>query len=210
MVGTLLWRAVLFTGLIEGTGRVVRAGAVLAVETGLAPGLAPGESLAVDGSCLTVEELRGNEALFRVSPETLGRTVPLRAGASVNLERPMKMDGRLHGHLVTGHVDCAGTVAAVRKEAGFAVFRFACPVQWHCLLVLKGSVAVNGISLTVAELSPGTGFSVSVIPETLSRTNAASWRPGTPVNIEFDIIGKYVQRNMGILKPGLREKIEQF
>lgn len=199
----------MFTGLIEGIGRVTRAGAVLAVETVLAAGLAPGESLAVDGSCLTVEEAKGNEARFRVSPETLGRTVPLKAGSMVNLERPVKMDGRLHGHLVTGHVDCTGLVAAVRKAAGFAVFRFTCPGQWHGLLVEKGSVAVNGISFTVAELVPGAGFSVSVIPETLSSTNAGTWRPGVRVNLEFDIIGKYVRRNMGLTSPGLREKIEQ-
>jgi len=205
------WRAGLFTGLIEDLGRVVSAGSLLVLETALAPGLLPGESLAIDGSCLSVEKVSGKRVSFRVSPETLRRTVPFRAGAPVNLERPLRLDGRLHGHLVTGHVDCTGTVGAVRNQDGFATVRITCPGEWHGLLVEKGSVAVSGISLTVAGLVPGAGFTVAVIPETLSRTGAAHWKPGTQVNLEFDIIGKYVQRGMDCLEKqhGLRRKIEQ-
>lgn len=201
----------MFTGLIEDVGRVVSAGSLLVLETELAPGLLPGESLAVDGSCLSVEKVSGRRVFFRVSPETLRRTVPFRAGAPVNLERPLRLDGRLHGHLVTGHVDCAGTVGAVRTQGDFLQVRISCPGEWHGLLVEKGSVAVSGISLTVAELVPGAGFTVAVIPETLARTGAAKWKPGSQVNLEFDIIGKYVQRGMECLgkQHGLRHRIEQ-
>lgn len=201
----------MFTGLIEDMGRVVSAGSILVIETALAPGLLPGESLAVDGSCLSVEKVSGRRVSFRVSPETLGRTVPFRAGATVNLERPLRFDGRLHGHLVTGHVDCTGTVVAVRNQDGFATVRISCPGEWHSLLVEKGSVAVSGISLTVAGLVPAPGFTVAVIPETLTRTGAAGWKPGTKVNLEFDIIGKYIQRGLECSgkQNGLRHKIEQ-
>lgn len=201
----------MFTGLIEGMGRVVSAGSLLVLETLLAPGLLPGESLAVDGSCLSVEKVSGRRVSFRVSPETIRRTVPFRPGAPVNLERPLRLDGRLHGHLVTGHVDCTGTVGAVRTQGDFSLVRVSCPREWHSLLVEKGSVAISGISLTVAELVSGTGFTVAVIPETLARTGAVHWKPGTQVNLEFDIIGKYVQRGMEFLgkQHGLRQKIEQ-
>ncbi len=200
----------MFTGLIEGTGRVVTAGETLSLETGLSPELRPGDSLAVDGSCLTVERLTGSTARFRVSPETLRRTVPLTPGVRVNLERPLVFSGRLHGHLVTGHVDCTGTVASVRNQGRFALVEITCPSRWHELLVEKGSAAVNGISLTVADLLPGAGFSVAVIPETLDRTNAGLWKPGYRVNIEFDIVGKYLQRFFQQRSNGLREKLEQF
>lgn len=201
----------MFTGLIEDMGRVVSAGSLLVLETELAPGLLPGESLAVNGSCLSVEKVAGKRVFFRVSPETLRRTVPLRAGAPVNLERPLRFNGRLHGHLVTGHVDCTGTVGAVRNQGEFSLVRISCPGEWHSRLVEKGSVAVSGISLTVADLVPGAGFTVSVIPETLTRTCAALWKPGRQVNLEFDIIGKYVQRGMECFgkQHGLRHKIEQ-
>ncbi len=199
----------MFTGLIEDMGRVVSTGSLLVIETRLAPELGCGESLAVNGSCLSVEKVHLNDAAFRVSPETLRRTAPFRTGGRVNLERPLRLDGRLHGHLVTGHIDCTGTVGAVRRDGGFALVRVSCDKRWHCLLVEKGSVAVDGISLTVADIVPGAGFTVMVIPETLSRTNAGEWKPGAPVNLEFDIIGKYVQKGMGLNVPGLKEKIEQ-
>lgn len=201
----------MFTGLIEDTGRVVSAGSLLVLDTALAPELLPGESLSVDGSCLSVERVSGRRVFFRVSPETIARTVPFAAGAPVNLERPLRFDGRLHGHLVTGHIDCTGTVSSVRNQGGFATVTISCPKDWHNLLVEKGSVAVSGISLTVSGLVQGAGFTVAVIPETLTRTSASLWKPGTRVNLEFDIIGKYVQRGMDCSgkQHGLRQKIEQ-
>jgi riboflavin synthase len=200
----------LFTGLIEDVGRVKATGSVLVVETRLAGDVHPGESLAVNGMCLSVEKASGNDAFFRVSPESVDRAAPFLRGAHVNLERPMKLEGRLHGHLVTGHVDCTGVVRAVRKQGAFSTVQVSCPACWHSLLVEKGSVAVSGISLTVADLLPGVGFSVAVIPETLSRTHACRWKPGEAVNLEFDIIGKYIQRSIGLAnRPGLREKLEQ-
>ncbi len=200
----------MFTGLIERVGRVAAAGETLSLETDLSSELRPGDSLAVDGSCLTVERLSGSTAVFRVSPETMRRTVPLGPGARVNLERPLSLSARLHGHLVTGHVDCTGTVVSVRRLGEFRRVEIACPSRWHGLLVEKGSAAVNGISLTVADLLPGAGFSVAVIPETLERTNAGLWKPGHRVNIEFDIVGKYLRRFMETGSNGLRDKLEQL
>ncbi len=200
----------MFTGLIEGMGRVAAAGENLSLETDLSSELRPGDSLAVDGSCLTVERLSGSTAVFRVSPETMRRTVPLGPGARVNLERPLSLSARLHGHLVTGHVDCTGTVVSVRRLGEFRRVEITCPSRWRGLLVEKGSAAVNGISLTVADLLPGAGFSVAVIPETLERTNAGLWKPGHRVNIEFDIVGKYLRRFMETGSNGLRDKLEQL
>lgn len=203
----------MFTGLIEDTGRVRAAeSGLLIVETRLAAELAPGDSMAVDGVCLSLEKAAAGKAFFRVSPETLSRAAPVKPGSIVNLERPLRFDGRLHGHLVTGHVDCTGTVVSLRRRGSFSSFDLSCPGRWHTLLVEKGSVAVSGISLTVADLLPGVGFTVAVIPETLSRTRAGDWRPGTVVNLEFDIIGKYIQRAMafGDDRAGLREKLEQM
>jgi len=191
-------------------GRVAAAGENLSLETDLSSELRPGDSLAVDGSCLTVERLSGSTAVFRVSPETMRRTVPLGPGARVNLERPLSLSARLHGHLVTGHVDCTGTVVSVRRLGEFRRVEITCPSRWRGLLVEKGSAAVNGISLTVADLLPGAGFSVAVIPETLERTNAGLWKPGHRVNIEFDIVGKYLRRFMETGSNGLRDKLEQL
>jgi len=128
----------------------------------------------------------------------------------VNLERPLSLSARLHGHLVTGHVDCTGTVVSVRRLGEFRRVEITCPSRWRGLLVEKGSAAVNGISLTVADLLPGAGFSVAVIPETLERTNAGLWKPGHRVNIEFDIVGKYLRRFMETGSNGLRDKLEQL
>lgn len=190
----------MFTGLIEGTGRVVRiAGGSLVVEqTLLRRPPSPGESLAVDGACLTVRSQEGPRLVFDCSGETLARTIAggYAPGTVVNLERPVALGDLLHGHLVTGHVDCTARVLRMERTGGGATAWFSFPPEHALLLVEKGSAAVSGISLTVASLAPDR-FSAALVPETLERTTAGSWAPGHRVNLEFDIVGKYVVRSTG-------------
>ncbi|NLP06515.1 riboflavin synthase [Candidatus Fermentibacteria bacterium] len=184
----------MFTGLVETMGRVERPGARLEVSCPGIP-LSPGESLAVDGACLTVVSLRGGTAVFDLSGETLERTIAgaYSAGAAVNLERPLAAGGRLHGHFVTGHVDCRGEVESAGMRGGSFVARIAFPAGMSRLVVEKGSVAVSGISLTVS--SAGVGWLETVlVPATLEKTTARFWTAGEAVNLEFDILGKYVLR----------------
>lgn len=194
----------MFTGLIEDVGRVVRlerrgAAARLVVATGLPLAeIALGESVAVNGVCLTVVD-RGEGALaFDVSPESL-RTAGFSgfsAGKEVNLERALRLDQRLGGHLVSGHVDCVATVAERREVSGNIVFVFHLPPAYGRYLVAKGSVAINGVSLTVNEVTAD-GFSVNVIPHTGGATTLQRLKPGDGVNIEVDILAKYVERLLG-------------
>jgi riboflavin synthase len=188
-----------FTGIIERTGRiasVTRAGRGrrLRIEARLGgPSLALGESVCVDGVCLTVA--RRGRSWFEVdlSPETvrvttLGSSV---AGASVNLERALRAGDRLGGHLVQGHVDAVGTVARVRRSGATRVVTFSAPPEVSAVLVLRGSVAVDGVSLTVTALGRDR-FDVVLIPHTLAVTTLQDLRPGRPVNLEADLMGKYV------------------
>lgn len=203
----------MFTGLIEGKGRVVGfSGGRLVVDTALAQEVSSGDSIAVDGSCLTVSEKSSGNLVFHCSPETVSRTIisKYRTGLEVNLERPLSVSGRLHGHIVTGHVDGTGSVLRVRREGGGMTAWVSYSSEFAELLVPKGSVAVSGISLTVADLD-SSRFSVSLIPETLERTTAGSWKPGTRVNLEFDLLGKYVQRQIraALGSVELRKYIEQ-
>lgn len=201
----------MFTGLIECTGTVKTAGALLGVESSRDLNLSRGESLAVNGPCLTVTATSGKLIQFDVSPETFQRIVAPVPGMRVNIEKSMPADGRFHGHFVTGHVDAVGIVTKARKAAGFTEFSFSCPAEHLLYIVEKGSIAVSGISLTIASLSE-TGFSVSVIPATLCETTAGEWKPGYRVNLEFDIIGKYVMRaaQAARSKESLREYLEQY
>jgi riboflavin synthase len=193
----------MFTGLIEDVGvvgalRIERGSAALTVKTKLAVGSMPlGASIAVNGTCLTVVKKTRGAFTVDVSPETLRRTnlARLSAGSLVNLEQPMRLQERLGGHLVTGHVDGVGAIAAMKKEGDFTVFSFRVPAALGPLLVAKGSVAVDGISLTVNERGPS-GFSVAIIPFTLRHTNLRTRRVGDKVNVETDLIGKYVQNFM--------------
>jgi len=153
-----------------------------------------GASVAVNGACLTVVKKTKDVFMVDVSPETLQRTnlQSLAAGGLVNLEQPMRFQDRLGGHLVTGHVDGIGTITAIKPEGGFTVFRFRVPAIISSLLVAKGSVAVDGISLTVNDCRRD-GFSVAIIPFTLQHTNLRVRKVGDKVNLETDLIGKYVQ-----------------
>lgn len=193
----------MFTGLIEDVGRV-RAlrfsleAAVLTVATKLDLRSMPrGASIAVNGACLTVVKKGRGSFTVDVSPETLKMTNldRLRVGSPVNLERPLRLQERLGGHLVTGHVDGVGTVSALAKQGDFTIFRFRVARALGSLLVVKGSVAVDGISLTVNRCSAA-GFSVAIIPFTMRHTNLRARQVGDKVNIETDLIGKYVQNFM--------------
>ncbi len=183
---------------------------MLEIESLVPLDLSRGDSLAVDGACLTVTGTSGGVIRFDVSPETFKRVSSPVKGKRVNLERAMEVGGRLHGHFVTGHVDCTGTVTGVRRMSGFTGITVSYPRENARLLVEKGSVALSGISLTLAELTER-NFTVALIPETLSGTTAGSWKPGTRVNIEFDMIGKYVVRAAAAdrAEGSLREYLEK-
>jgi riboflavin synthase alpha subunit len=192
----------MFTGIVEALGRVgsVETGAAggrrLQVAVPDEPGwrLGLGESVAVSGVCLTVVEARPGRLAFDLAEETLRVTTlgGVAAGDPVNLERPLRLDTRLGGHLVLGHVDGVGRVTAVRPEGDGARVELEAPAPLRPLLIPKGSVAVDGVSLTVAELEPA-AFAIALIPHTLAVTTLGWRRPGDPVNLEMDVIGKYVR-----------------
>ena len=200
----------MFTGLVEGMGTVRSTSRGLHVGTGLA-GLRVGDSLAVDGTCLTVAGLDAECARFDLPTETLGRTIAgsYRPGTNVNLERPLAAEGRFHGHFVSGHVDCVGSIRRVTGASGTG-FEIAYPAEYDPLVVDRGSIAVSGISLTIVRAGKGT-FTVALVPETLRRTTAAGWRPGDSVNIEFDMLGRYLARwrDLGAGEARLKEYLEK-
>jgi len=190
----------MFTGLIEDLGkitalRIENHAAVLTVETKLSLGRMPrGASIAVNGACLTIIKKTAKAFTVDVSPETLKRTSlqDLAVGSAVNLERPMRLADRLGGHLVTGHVDGSAKILDMSTEGEFTIISFAVPSVMTPLLVRKGCIAVDGISLTINDCRRGR-FSVAIIPYTLQHTNLRARRVGDKVNIETDLIGKYVQ-----------------
>lgn len=161
-----------------------------------------GDSIAVSGVCLTVERLEGRSATFGVSPESLTRSTlgSLRPPARVNVERAMKATDRFGGHIVQGHVDGTGTVQSIKRLGEFADIEVAAGPELLEQMVEKGSVAVDGVSLTIASLGPQ-GFRVAAIPETLGRTTLDSARIGMRVNIEVDILVKIVRRQLEAVLP---------
>jgi riboflavin synthase len=193
----------MFTGLVADKGTVEAVeqdgpGARLRVRTRLAPELAGGDSIAVNGVCLTAREPDGGSFAADLMAETLERSSlgPLAAGDEVNLELPLRAGDRLGGHVVQGHVDGVGEVERI-DEAGFArVVRVAAPAEVLRYVVEKGSIAVDGVSLTVAGLAPD-AFTVALIPTTLARTTLGFRAPGDTVNIEVDVVAKYVERLTG-------------
>jgi riboflavin synthase len=190
----------MFTGIIEATGRLdevkaVAGGVRIRIETDLADGLSPGASLAVNGVCLTVVLTDGPCVVADIGPETTRITTLglLQRGQHVNLERPLRADGRLDGHFVQGHVDGVGVITNVRAEAESHWLTIDFPASLSAFLIRKGSIAVDGISLTVAGLGDG-AFDVMVIPYTWDHTTLRHRRPQDKVNLECDMIGKYVVR----------------
>lgn len=191
----------MFTGIVEGTG-VVRAvrtqdgSARLVVDAGeLLRGTRIGDSIAVNGVCLTVVATTATMFEADLSPETLERTTlgELRSGGTVNLERPLALGDRLGGHLVQGHVDGVGRVVGCRKEEEAWSLEIAAPPHVVRYVVEKGSIAVDGVSLTVAAAS-GDRFTVCLIPHTFAVTTLGGLGPGAVVNLEADVLAKYVER----------------
>jgi len=199
----------MFTGLIETVGTVARmdqgsSSAILRVTASFAANdIVLGDSVAVNGVCLTVTQIADTIYSFDVSPETVQRSSLrlLTSGGLVNLERALRVGDRLGGHLVTGHVDCLATVLERRELAGNWLYRFQLPSEWHRYVVAKGSITIDGISLTVNDLT-NDGFTVNIIPHTARQTTLAQRRRGDIVNIETDIIGKYVERLLTVAGPG--------
>jgi riboflavin synthase len=190
----------MFTGLIADLGNVTAfeqngEGARIEIRSDLAGELEQGDSIAVNGVCLTALDVGAESFQAQAMNETLRRSSlgRLRAGSPVNLELALRADGRLGGHVVQGHVDGTGSVRAVREEGFARVLQIDVEPSLARYLVEKGSVAVNGVSLTVSALDEQ-GFSVSLIPETLERTNLGELREGALVNIEVDILAKHVER----------------
>ena len=191
----------MFTGIIAGIGtiagrRTAGGGIVFDLEAGFElTDPEEGESIAVSGVCLTAYRIHGRRFSADVSPETLSRTKlgALGPGDHVNLERALRLSDRLGGHLVSGHVDCMATVSS-RKEIGkYTLFSFLLPEAQGRYIIEKGSITIDGVSLTVNSCGPGT-FSVSIIPHTLKVTTLGGLKVGSKVNIEVDLIGKYVEK----------------
>lgn len=198
----------MFTGLIEAIGSVLW---IRATERGTqlqiaAPGIAEtirkGDSLAVNGCCLTVTGLRGEQVTFDLLEETLDRTNlrALRRDSLVNLERPLAAGDSLGGHFVQGHVDCAARVLAFEGNGGDHRLEVELPAEFAHYIAYKGSVALNGISLTVAEVFPQS-FAVWIIPHTKRHTNLDAIVPGDLLNVEFDLLAKYVERMLARYAP---------
>jgi riboflavin synthase len=197
-----------FTGLIADIGAVERVdagtdGARLRVRTRLAGELSAGDSVAVNGACLTAASVDGDAFEADVMNQTLERTSlgPLEPGGRVNLELPLRPIDRIGGHLVQGHVDGTGEVKELSEDGVARRLAIEAPPELRRYLVERGSVAVDGVSLTVASLTDG-GFEISLIPETLERTTLGDATAGSVVNLELDVIARYVER----LLSGLREK----
>ena len=206
----------MFTGLVEGTGRVISVGeggmARLVIDVGrLAEDTRLGDSVSVNGVCLTVNEADVETLIFYAMPETLRRTAlgSLREGGVVNLERAMTPEKRFGGHIVQGHVDGVGEVVSMTpegREGGAEIWEFSAPLGVLKYAVEKGSVSVDGVSLTLAAVGESS-FTVSILPQTRSVTNLQNLAPGDRVNLEADVIGKYVER---LLEPWLKGSTQTF
>ncbi len=190
----------MFTGLVADLGTVAEVHATndgirLAIASALAPKLAEGDSILVNGVCLTAVGVDGERFGADVMNETLRRSslAEARAGTRVNLELALTADGRLGGHIVQGHVDGVGAITQAREDGFARVVTIAADGDLLRYVVEKGSIAVDGVSLTVARVDEDS-FDVSLIPETLERTNLGAATPGAPVNLEVDILAKYVEK----------------
>ena len=203
----------MFTGLIEEQGRVLtlpRNGKLSLAASKVTEGLALGDSIAVNGVCLTVSALSGQSYTADVMPETLHRSNlgELRTGSLVNLERALPATGRFGGHFVSGHIDGVGSLLSVRPEGNALIFSIRAAPELLRGIVEKGSVAIDGISLTVVEVTE-TLFSVSVIPHRAAVTTLSGKRPGDRLNLETDMIGKYVLRALSLSQPSNNTSVNE-
>jgi riboflavin synthase len=196
----------MFTGIVETVGRVTRVEdreglrrLTIACDAAFLDGVSPGDSIAVDGACLTPVSVQRAEFVVELVVSTLSRTVA--AGyaveSPVNLERAMRVDGRLDGHIVQGHVDGVGHLESVRTDGGTHFLDFRIPVEVWAMTILHGSITLNGISLTVNAMEAPDLCQVAIIPHTWDRTNLSALHPGDGVNVEGDMMGKYVRRLLG-------------
>lgn len=203
----------MFTGLIEEQGRVLTAprnGKLSLAAAKVLEGIARGDSISVNGVCLTVSSFSGQRFTADVMPETLHRSNlgELRTGSLVNLERALPATGRFGGHFVSGHIDGVGSLLSVRPEGNALIFSIRAAPELLRGIVEKGSVAIDGISLTVVELTESM-FSVSVIPHTAAVTTLAGKRPGDRLNLETDMIGKYVLRALSLSQPSNNTSVNE-
>jgi riboflavin synthase len=205
-------RRTVFTGLVEEVGRVsgLEAGEMFRLRLSASRTVEDtrvGDSVSVNGVCLTVNELDGETLVFNAMPETLRRSAlgSLAEGSAVNLERAMSPADRFGGHIVQGHVDGVGEVRAVRREGGAEIWDFGAPEAVLRYVVEKGSICVDGISLTVVSVRD-TSFTVSILPQTRANTNLKELGVGDRVNLEADVVAKYVERLLGPHRPGDLER----
>ena len=205
----------MFTGLVEEVGRVTRleAGEMARLSVSahrVLEGTSAGDSVSVNGVCLTVNEVNAGLLVFNAMPETLRRSAlgDLAEGSAVNLERAMSPAGRFGGHIVQGHVDGVGEVLEVRPEGEAEIWAFQAPEAVLRYVVEKGSICVEGISLTVVSVREG-WFTVSILPQTRANTNLGEIGVGDAVNLEADVIAKYVERLLGPRSSGGLQNLER-
>ncbi|MBQ0051360.1 MAG: riboflavin synthase [Treponema sp.] len=206
----------MFTGIVEGLGCVESishgtSSLALAIKCDFAKELVLGESVAVNGTCLTVTSMTETSFTADVTPESFRRTSlgELGSGSFVNLERAMKADGRFGGHIVSGHVDGTGKILSAQKEENAVNVFVSVPSSLGKYIIEKGSVCVDGISLTVASVAANGGnttFSVAVIPHTWENTTLSKKQNGATVNIECDVVGKYIEHFLNYPKPSVNEE----
>jgi riboflavin synthase len=205
-------RRTVFTGLVEEVGRVsgLEAGEMFRLRLSASRTVEDtrvGDSVSVNGVCLTVNELDGETLVFNAMPETLRRSAlgSLAEGSAVNLERAMSPADRFGGHIVQGHVDGVGEVRDIRREGGAEIWEFGAPEAVLRYVVEKGSICVDGISLTVVSVRD-TSFTVSILPQTRANTNLKELGVGDRVNLEADVVAKYVERLLGPRRAGDLER----
>lgn len=200
----------MFTGIIERVGTVLEVEAredtrLARIEAGadFVGGISPGASISVDGACLTATEVSGDSFRVEIIGTTLERTVAggYEVGSRVNLERAVPVGGRLEGHLVQGHVDGVGTLTTVRPSGGFRMMEFRIPQDVHAQTVPRGSIALNGVSLTVSDMEEPDRLQVGIVGHTWEHTNLGTLAPGDPVNVEGDLMAKYVGKLLRRFRP---------
>ena len=198
----LLSFANMFTGIVETQGIIKKAiengrNRTFWIKSPISSKLKPDQSVAHDGACLTVEEVKGNQHRVTAIAETLSKTTlgDWQKGTTINLERCLKINDRLDGHFVQGHVDTSAICINKKEKDGSLEFSFQFPPEFATLIIEKGSISINGISLTIFDVSKTT-FDVAIIPYTFEHTNMSLLKPGQKVNIEFDMLGKYINRKL--------------